>query len=46
MKLFALRRAYGAAQIIDGLVHVFTPWRTGIPLVVAKALAREREKHV
>ena len=41
MKMFLLRRLYGAAQIVDGFVNLFTPFSTGLPLRAAKAVARE-----
>lgn len=44
MSLFLWRRVYGLAQITDGLVAVFTPWRTGLPLRAAKRMAGRRYK--
>ncbi len=40
--LFVLRRLYGLAQIVDGFVQTFTPWRTGLPLKAATKIAIEK----
>ncbi len=42
MKIFLLRRLIGLANIADGLVTLFTPWRLGAGLAVAKKYAKAK----
>lgn len=44
VRIFALRRLLGLVQVVDGLVKIVSPFRTGLPLRVARAIARERER--
>jgi hypothetical protein len=46
MKLFLLRRLLGLAQIANGAVVFFTPWNPGLPLKVARHIAREKGKRL
>lgn len=42
MSEFLLVRLFGLAQIADGIIRVFTPFRPGLALKTARHLARLR----
>lgn len=44
--LFLLRRLYGLTLILNGLLYLLTPWRTGLSIKVARAIARERGQYM
>lgn len=46
MKLFLLRRLLGLAQIANGFVVLFTSWNPGLPLMVARKIAREKGRRL